>query len=329
MSMSFSLFIYLDCLPFPLTLRLWDLYVLEGEQVLLITAFCILRIHRKKILHLKTFDSINTFLKSELCLNFANSHLTSDEIIEEYIVCYDKLKQNNLLTSPTPIENEMPTRPFNISMGDITKISSKPSTSDETSKVFSSKTSRVYCLVEPVSSPSNKKSTSSPRIITTPMASNGPTIETFLVTSSAPLAIAEDESPSIVNFRDTSIENQYIEIKRLTKQFDNHDQQFLTEYDSCTVLSSADPSISGYRRKVNPHQDNDDDTISSKSDLMDDDDEHVQISQLITTSLLSDDPYEHLKRSPSFYDNVIDENDGQFNGQYFHSTRYAFDTDIR
>lgn len=330
---SISLFIYLDCLPFPLTLRLWDLYVLEGEQVLLITAFCLLRIHRKKILHLKTFDSINTFLKTDLCLNFANSHLTLDEIIEEYIVCHDKLKQNNLLILPTPTESEVPTKPFNISMGDITKLTTKTSTSDEPSEYFVPTLieQMCYCLLEPVSSPSNNKNSSSPRIITTPMASNGPTvpaIETFLVTSSAPLAIAEDESPPIVNFRDTSIEHQYIEIKRLTKPFDNHDQQFLTEYDSCTVLSSADPSVSGYRRKVNQHQD-DDDTISSKSDLMDDDDEHVQISQLLTTSLLSDDQYEHLKRSPSFYDNVIDEGDEQFNGHYLHSTRYAFDTDIR
>lgn len=124
----------LDCLPFPLTLRLWDLYVLEGEQVLLIAAFCILRIHRKKILHLKTFDSINAFLKGEVCTNFGNSHMTLDEIIEEYIVCYEKLKQNNLLSLPTPTENENPTKPFNISMGDITKLTSKNSTPDETSK---------------------------------------------------------------------------------------------------------------------------------------------------------------------------------------------------
>ena len=190
----------------------------------------------------------------------------------------------------------------------------------------------VSSSLEPVSSPSNK-STSSPRIITTPMASNGtpaPIIETFLVTSSAPLAIAEDASPSIVNFRDTSIENQYLEIKRLTKPFENNDQQFLTEYDSCTVLSSADPSISGHRLKLRRNHEDDDDTLSSKSDLIDDDDdEHIQISQLITASLLSDEHFEHLKRSPSFYDNVLEDSDEQYNFQYLPSTRYAFDTDIR
>jgi len=35
----------------------------------------------------------------------------------------------------------------------------------------------------------------------------------------------------------------------------------------------------------------------------------------------------NLKRSPSFYDNVIE--DEQNNYQYIHSPRYAFDTDIR
>lgn len=112
--------------------------MLDGEQVLLTTAFCILRIHRKKLLHLKSFDSINSFLKNELCTNFANSSLTIDEIIEEYVVCYEKLKQNNLLSLPSPTENEIPTKPFNISMGDITKFtdnnSNKNANSEETSK---------------------------------------------------------------------------------------------------------------------------------------------------------------------------------------------------
>lgn len=60
-------------------------------------------------------------------------------MIEEYVVCYEKLKQNNLLTLSPPAENELPTKPFNISMGDITKLTSSISNktltpADETSK---------------------------------------------------------------------------------------------------------------------------------------------------------------------------------------------------
>ncbi|CAF0990370.1 unnamed protein product [Adineta steineri] len=309
---------YLDCLPYPLTLRIWDIFVLDGEQVLLTTAFCILRIHRKKLLHLKTFDSINSFLKNDLCVNFANSSLTIDEIIEEYVVCYEKLKQNNLLTLPTPTENEIPMKPFNISMGDITKLtdntSNKIINSDETTKA--------------INTPPSKNSTS-PRILTTQMSPKGtpiPVIETFLVSSIAPLATADEDSPSIVNLRDTSIEKQYMEIKRLTKPVQINDQQYLTEYDSCTVLSSADPSLSGYRRRQGHFGDDDDDTISSKSDIIDDD-EHVQISHMITTSFIHDDDYDKIKRSPSFYDNVVDNE--QSNYQYLRSQHYAFDTSIR
>ncbi|UJR30660.1 hypothetical protein I4U23_018184 [Adineta vaga] len=310
---------YLDCLPFPLTLRIWDIFVLDGEQVLLTTAFCILRIHRKKLLHLKTFDSINSFLKNDLCTNFANSSLTIDEIIEEYIVCYEKLKQNNLLLLPPPTENEIPTKPFNISMGDITKLtdnnSNKNTNSDDTKPTISTP----------------NKSMTSPRLLTSQMSPKGtsiPVTETFLVTSLAPLATADEDSPSIVNLRDTSIETQYMEIKRLTKPFQTNDQQYLTEYDSCTVLSSADQSLSGYRRRQG-HFADDDDTISSKSDIIDDD-EHVQISHMITTSFIhddNDDGYEKLKRSSSFYDNVIDNEPSNY--QYIRSQHYAFDTDIR
>ncbi|CAF3434636.1 unnamed protein product [Rotaria socialis] len=308
---------YLDCLPFPLTLRLWDIFVLDGEQVLLTTAFCILRLHRKKLLHLKTFDSINSFLKNELCQTFGGSTLTTDEIIEEYMVCYEKLKQNNLLTLPSPTDNELPAKPFNISMGDITKltpnISNKPVTSDET---------------KPVNSTSSNQSNTSPRIIAadrSPKYAPLPTVDTFLVSSTAPLATADDDLPPIVNLRDTSIETQYIEIKRLTKPFQISDQQYLTEYDCCTILSSADPSVSGYRQKANRHDDNDD-TISSKSDIIDDD-EHLQISQMITTSFIHDNGIERLKRASSLYDNVMD--DEQYSYHYVRPQHYAFDTDIR
>ncbi|CAF1211143.1 unnamed protein product, partial [Didymodactylos carnosus] len=101
---------YLDCLPFELVLRIWDIYMLDGEQVLLTMAYCILKINRKKLIHLKTFDNLNTFLKNELRQNFGNTTLTYDEIIEELNVCHDKLKQNNLLHLPPLKENEFLTR---------------------------------------------------------------------------------------------------------------------------------------------------------------------------------------------------------------------------
>ena len=141
----------------------------------------------------------------------------------------------------------------------------------------------------------------------------------------------DEDFPSIPHLRDTSIEDQYIEVRRLTKPPSN-DQAYLTEYDSCTVLSSADPSISGYRRRpdrnaIEHDDDDDDDTISSKSGIMDDD-EHAQISHMITTTFT----HEHsepsrIKRSPSFYDNVTE--DQPLNSSYRRAPAYAFETGIR
>jgi len=75
--------------------------------------------------------------------------MTWDEIIEEYIVCYEKLKQNNLLSLPMPLDNELPTKPFNISMGDITKLTTTDEKSKENSKLnpfFSFRKFEIYCL---------------------------------------------------------------------------------------------------------------------------------------------------------------------------------------
>ena len=161
-------------------------------------------------------------------------------------------------------------------------------------------------------------------------------IHTFHVTSSspAPLATLDDDFPCVVPpLRDTTIEDQYTAAKRLVKPLaSNVDQSYLTEYDSCTILSSADPSLSGYRRGMDRNgrtADDDDDTLSSKSDLIDDeDDEHVQISQMISQSFALQPERqlnERIERSPSFYDNVVD---GEQQSQSIYR-RYPFDTDIR
>ncbi|CAF0742723.1 unnamed protein product [Didymodactylos carnosus] len=289
---------YLDCLPFQLVLRIWDIYILEGEQVLLTMAFCILKINRKKLIHLKTFDNLNTFLKTDLCQNFANTTLTYDEIIEELNVCHDKLKQNDLLRLPTLRENEVPSKPFNISMSDVTTLNLE----------IENKSDRQL----------------PPRIITTKMPSTEEAIT-----------------------HDTSVEDQYLEIKRSHPPSDNN---LIVDYDSCTLLSSAEPSVIGVGDEQHYHRDGVDDissyTESESSKTIDIDDEHIRISKMITTTFsntntTNDDDDYNLKRSPSFYDNVSDNEDDDVtindkSSHYFYVAQkpisvqhYLFDTDIR
>lgn len=158
--------------------------------------------------------------------------------------------------------------------------------------------------------------------------SQKPVVQTFLVTSAAPLASMDEDFPMSVQLRDTTIEERYLEVRRRTK-LPPVDGNSLVEYDSCTVLSSADPSMAGYRRTRNDN-DFDNDTISSKSAPIDDNDEHAQISQMITASFMQ--PYsssERFKRSPSFYDNVNEEDQLVHNYHRQQQQQYTFDTEIR
>lgn len=45
-----DLFVCLKQTPFTLTLRLWDIYILEGERVLTAMAYTILKLHKSKVL---------------------------------------------------------------------------------------------------------------------------------------------------------------------------------------------------------------------------------------------------------------------------------------
>ena len=39
---------FLDRVPFPLTLRLWDIYMLEGDKILIAMSFNLMKMHRSK-----------------------------------------------------------------------------------------------------------------------------------------------------------------------------------------------------------------------------------------------------------------------------------------
>lgn len=58
-------YVYL-CLqvPFTLTLRLWDIFLLEGERLLVAFAYCILKLHRRQITRLD-MDQILDYLQKK------------------------------------------------------------------------------------------------------------------------------------------------------------------------------------------------------------------------------------------------------------------------
>lgn len=50
-------------IPFSLCLRVWDIYLLDGERVVTAMAYTILRLHKNKILKLKDMDLIVQYLQ--------------------------------------------------------------------------------------------------------------------------------------------------------------------------------------------------------------------------------------------------------------------------
>jgi len=102
---------YLDRLPFSIVIRIWDLYLLEGECIMFAVAYTILKIHRKVLLKMG-MDEILEFLQKTLEKEFVYE---DDYFIETALrENLAELKSIRLHTAgPTP-ENEFPKTQFGV-----------------------------------------------------------------------------------------------------------------------------------------------------------------------------------------------------------------------
>ncbi|CAG0914505.1 unnamed protein product [Notodromas monacha] len=101
---------FLDRVPFSLTLRLWDVYLLEGECILTSQAYNILKLHRKTLMK-QTMDDILHFLQSKLEHDFL---FDDDHVIQSLQKCLDELRRAKLLHFGPPPLDEVPKRPFGL-----------------------------------------------------------------------------------------------------------------------------------------------------------------------------------------------------------------------
>lgn len=62
-SLKWFFVIFIERIPFSLCLRVWDIYLLDGERVVTAMAYTILRLHKNKILKLKDMDLIVQYLQ--------------------------------------------------------------------------------------------------------------------------------------------------------------------------------------------------------------------------------------------------------------------------
>ena len=97
---------FLDRLPFSLVLRLYDVFILEGDRILNAMGFHILKMFRKQILKMD-LEGIAPLLQEEIpSYNFDN-----DEIMESLQETIVELKRSKFDRPPPPSAEELPTKP--------------------------------------------------------------------------------------------------------------------------------------------------------------------------------------------------------------------------
>ncbi|XP_076861816.1 USP6 N-terminal-like protein isoform X2 [Brachyhypopomus gauderio] len=99
---------FIDRTPFTLTLRLWDIYILEGEKVLTAMAYTALKIHRKRLLKMPLED-LREFLQEQISTSFC---LSDDGVIEHLQAAMSELRKWKLDLPPTPKGDELPKKPL-------------------------------------------------------------------------------------------------------------------------------------------------------------------------------------------------------------------------
>lgn len=104
---------FLDRVPFTLTLRLWDAYVLDGEPVLTAMSYTLLRLHRKTLLKMGMEEMID-FLQARLEQDFGYH---DDAAMEALQGAMEELRKGGLAVPPGRAPpQELPQRPFGLEL---------------------------------------------------------------------------------------------------------------------------------------------------------------------------------------------------------------------
>ncbi|XP_076153058.1 USP6 N-terminal-like protein [Alosa pseudoharengus] len=99
---------FLDRTPFTLTLRIWDIYILEGERVLTAMSYTVLKLHKKHLLKLSMEDLVE-FLQVALSKDF---FFEDDFVIEQLQNSMSELRRAKLELPPPAKEEEFPKKPL-------------------------------------------------------------------------------------------------------------------------------------------------------------------------------------------------------------------------
>uniref|UniRef100_A0A3Q2Z218 USP6 N-terminal-like protein n=1 Tax=Hippocampus comes TaxID=109280 RepID=A0A3Q2Z218_HIPCM len=87
---------FIDRTPFTLTLRLWDVFILEGERLLTAMSYAILKLHKKRLLKM-SLEELREFLLERIAETFFYS---DDMVIEQLQASMTELRKMKLDLPP-------------------------------------------------------------------------------------------------------------------------------------------------------------------------------------------------------------------------------------
>ncbi|XP_071403537.1 USP6 N-terminal-like protein, partial [Centroberyx affinis] len=99
---------FIDRTPFTLTLRLWDIFILEGERLLTAMSYTVLKIHKKRLQKM-SLEELREFLQERIAQTFLYS---DDVIIEQLQASMTELRKMKLDLPPPGKPEELPRKPL-------------------------------------------------------------------------------------------------------------------------------------------------------------------------------------------------------------------------
>ncbi|XP_069573828.1 USP6 N-terminal-like protein isoform X1 [Brachyistius frenatus] len=99
---------FLDRTPFTLTLRIWDIYILEGERLLPAMSYTLLKLHKKHLLKL-SMEELVEFLQVTLSKDF---FFEDDFVVEQLQASMTELRKAKLELPAPGKEEEFPKKPL-------------------------------------------------------------------------------------------------------------------------------------------------------------------------------------------------------------------------
>ena len=98
--------VFLDRLPFSLVLRVYDIFILEGDYILTVMAYHILKIFKRQLIKMD-LETLAPFLQEGV----PNYVFVDDELIESLQESMQELRKHKLDMAPPPGANEIPSKP--------------------------------------------------------------------------------------------------------------------------------------------------------------------------------------------------------------------------